>query len=80
MERASFLTTAAMMAETSSLIQECFPSAVQSASQLIANFQKERPDYADRNYQTKARTWAFQEDITEYYKKYVFADKYPGKL
>ena len=78
MERCGFLTTAAMMAETSSLIINCFNTAVQTASHLIKNFQKERPDPTDRNYQIKARTWAFQEDILNYYKTYVFADRVEG--
>lgn len=80
MERCGFLTTAAMMAETSWLIKNCFDSAVATASAMIPNFQRERPDQSDRNFQTKARTWAFQEDITNYYKQYVFADRVEGKI
>ena len=78
-ERCWHLCTASMFSPLDGDMARWFPNVRSTASGMITGYQSREPRRDELDYGTKARLWAFQQDIKEFFFEIVKKSKFSGK-
>ena len=79
-ERCWHLCAASMFTYGEGNMLRWFPNVKSTAGGMITGYQGREPDRSDPDYGSKARLWAFQLDIKEFFFELVRRSRTSGKL